>query len=327
MANRFFTVLIIPEKTSQVRRLVLPSWIVKGAMTLALFSAVLGGIMLYNYWYVMGQIGENKQLKLENRRLRQQVQVFQNKMLTIDGTLERIKTFATRLKVITNIEDRGGLLQSLNQKLPDAATNIGQPLAQASPAPELAEEEFKEPSFGDSPEDTALRKDYGLIDARITELSQEALMVEQLIQDQYELLADQKAFLSALPTRRPAIGYFTSGFGIRRSPYGGERVKMHEGIDIANYPGTPVRAPADGVVIFTDPKPGYGQTIIIEHGYGLETWYAHNRKNLVSKGQKVRRGDQIALMGASGRVTGPHLHYEVRVNGTPVDPLSYILEN
>ena len=178
-----------------------------------------------------------------------------------------------------------------------------------------------------SPEDVRLRKEYELLDDRFTDLNRDTLYVEQMLQDQYELLADQKAFLSALPTRKPAVGYFTSGFGVRNSPTLGGRVKMHEGLDIANRPGTPVRAPADGVVAFTDSKSGYGQVVILDHGYGLETWYGHLRKSLVQKGQRVRRGDQIALLGNSGRSTGPHVHYEVRVHGTPVDPLSYILEN
>ena len=102
---------------------------------------------------------------------------------------------------------------------------------------------------------------------------------------------------------------------------------MHEGLDIANAPGTPIFATADGVVTYADVKAGYGQIVILDHGYGLETWYGHTKKVLVAKGQKIKRGDRIALLGNTGMSTGPHVHYEVRVNGTPVDPLSYILEN
>jgi murein DD-endopeptidase MepM/ murein hydrolase activator NlpD len=330
MANRFFTILIIPEKTSQVRRLILPAWLVRGSLIGLFFAVSIGTIMLLDYWYVMNQITENKELKLENRRLRQQVQVFKNKMTTVESTMERIKTFATRLKVITNIEDRGGILQTLNQKLPDATTNIGATTAKASqsPTPTDAPETFftEARNESESPEDFLLRKEYEQLDVSFARIHQETMLVEQILQDQYELLADQKAFLAALPTRKPAVGYFTSGFGIRRSPYGG-RDKMHEGLDIANHPDTMIRAPADGVVNFADMKPGYGQMLVLDHGYGLETWYGHARRLLVSKGQKVRRGDKIALLGNSGRSTGPHLHYEVRVHGTPVDPLSYILEN
>ncbi|MBC7690933.1 MAG: M23 family metallopeptidase [Methylotenera sp.] len=320
MANRYFTVLIIPEKTSQVRRLILPSWLIKGAAVAACFSIILGGIMLLDYWYVMSQITENNQLKVENRRLRQQVQVFKSKMNTLEGTLDRVKTFSNRLKVITNLEDRGFFHAKNEVKLPDAATNIGETKMPPSIAAIEAEIDSKDP------EQQVLKKQYVEMEHSFTELNNEALKTEQILQDQYELLADQKAFLAALPTRKPAVGYFTSGFGVRRSPFG-DRAKMHEGLDIANHPGTPIKAPADGVVSFADSKSGYGQTLILDHGYGLETWYGHTRKILVSRGQKVRRGDTIALLGNSGRSTGPHVHYEVRVNGTPVDPLSYILEN
>jgi murein DD-endopeptidase MepM/ murein hydrolase activator NlpD len=360
MKNRFFTLMIIPENSPEVKRIIIPSWVVRASLLSGIFAVVLGGVMLFDYWYVMSQIGENKQLKIENRRLRQQVQIFKNKMTTVEATMDRVKTFTTRLKVITNIEDRGNLIQTLNSKLPDAATNVPgldkQDSAAASSKKSdesallenqqirnILEDELSgeqatptdQLSFSIargaqtlSPEEVQLRREYEELDAQFSSLNHEALLVEQVLQDQYELLADKQAFLAALPTRKPAVGYFTSGFGIRRSPYGAsDRVKMHEGLDIANLPGTVIRAPADGIVVFSESKPGYGQTVILDHGYGLETWYAHTRKVLVSKGQRVRRGDQIALLGSSGRSTGPHLHYEVRVNGTPVDPMSYILEN
>src|SRR6185437_6123978 len=132
-SNRFYTVLVVPEKTSQVRRFVIPSWLFRSAAIGAAIMTLTGAVMVMDYWYVMNQVGENKELRMENRRLRQQVQVFQNKMDTIESTMERVKTFATRLKVITNIEDRNGLLQSLNQKsLPNAATNIGSTVVKTS---------------------------------------------------------------------------------------------------------------------------------------------------------------------------------------------------
>ena len=330
MADKYFTILIVPEKTSKVRKILVPGWILKGAAIGLSFVALVGIIMVLDYWYVMNQIGENKQLKMENRRLRQQVQVFQNKLTTIESTMERVKTFVTRLKVITNIEDRSGLLENLNRtKLPEAATNIGtqeNTTADSTAGPTTPPTASWNSADPRDPEDVQLRKEYEQLDTMFSELNQDSLFVEQMLQDQYELLADQKSFLAARPTVKPAIGYFTSGFGVRRSPFGG-RAKMHEGLDIANRPGTLIRAPANGTVIFSDTKAGYGQTVILDHGYGVETWYAHTRKLLVSKGQKVRRGENIAQLGNSGRSTGPQLHYEVRLNGTPVDPLTYILEN
>jgi len=173
MANRFFTILVIPEKTSQIRRLVVPSWVLKSGLVGALFAGVLGSIMLLDYWYVMSQIGENKQLKVENRRLRQQVQIFKNKMATIEGTVERVKTFTTRLKVITNIEDRGNLIQSLNQKLPDAAANIGaatnpQVIPASTSTTETPSEESSTLTHSTNPEDVTLRKEYEELDAHFS---------------------------------------------------------------------------------------------------------------------------------------------------------------
>ena len=151
------------------------------------------------------------------------------------------------------------------------------------------------------------------------------LNVEKEFYSLQESLANKKTFLLALPTRKPADGYFTSGFGVRSHPHGGND-KMHEGVDVANAYGTKIRATANGVVKFAGRKGGYGRIVIIDHGYGLETWYAHCWKVLVKSSQKVKRGQKIALMGSSGRSTGSHVHYEVRVNRIPVDPLTYILE-
>lgn len=311
--NRYYTLLIIPERTSQVRKWLIPSWLVKALGIAGVFLGAVMIIMLLDYWYVMSQISENKELRVENRKLRQQVQVFESRIGSVEDTMERIKTFSMRLKVITNLEDRDKLIESLNENLPEANANIDAQYAQS-----------KDPAR--NPEDIRLTRAQASWDKRFTELSQQTSLLEQELQDQYELLADRKAFLNALPTRKPAVGYFTSGFGVRRSPYGGTE-KMHEGLDIANYPGTAIRATAEGTVVYAGAKAGYGQTVILDHGYGLETWYAHNRKIVVRQGQRVRRGETISQLGNSGRSTGPHLHYEVRINGTPVDPLSYILEN
>lgn len=318
--NRHYTVMIIPEKSDPVRKILIPSWMIKlGGLILGVVI-VLIGLMISNYGYVMGQITENNELKTENRRLRQQVQVFKSKMNSLDNTMDRLKTLSTRLKIITGAEDRGGP-QALQQNLPDASTNLGIP--KAIPAEVIAlgaELNTKDP------ERIELQKQYIELEGQIVSATAEALAIEQSLQSQYDGLVEQKAFLAALPTRRPAVGYFTSGFGIRRAPMGG-KIKMHEGLDIANHPGTPIRATADGVISFASAKAGYGQTVIIDHGYGLETWYAHTQRILVRSNQRIKRGEAIALLGSTGRSTGPHLHYEVRVNGTPVDPLSYIIEN
>lgn len=116
---------------------------------------------------------------------------------------------------------------------------------------------------------------------------------------------------------------FTSGFGYRNDPKGAGR-RMHAGVDFAGAPGTPIYASADGVVTHAGWSSGYGKLVKIKHAFGIETRYAHNSRIRVKVGQRVSRGDQIGDMGATGRVTGTHLHYEVRINGNPVNPMTYI---
>jgi murein DD-endopeptidase MepM/ murein hydrolase activator NlpD len=333
MANRFYTLMIIPERTAKLIKWVIPSWLFRGSIIGFAFLCGLVFMMLIDYVYVMSQIDENRDLKNENRRLRSQIQVYKNRMDSIEDTIDRVQTFTTRLRVITNFEDREDISKLLERELPDASQNVGtknvkQDADPANPnAPFQASEE--RPDLADldkrDPERKRLIDEQSSIEKIFSDTHSKSLALEQNLQDLYELLADQKQFLAALPTQKPAAGYFTSGFGIRPSPFGGVE-KMHEGLDIANWSGTAITSTANGVVKFSGNKPGYGRTVIVDHGYGLETWYAHIRSSSVKEGEKVRRGQMIATMGSTGRSTGPHVHYEVRVHGIPVDPLSYILE-
>ena len=129
--------------------------------------------------------------------------------------------------------------------------------------------------------------------------------------------------MNRLPFGLPAQGVrITSDFGVRKDPYR-RRSAMHEGLDMAAPMGTPVVSTAEGVVIFAGRQRGYGNVVKIRHAFGFETLYAHNSKIRVQVGQRVRRGTQIADMGSSGRSTGSHVHYEVRIDGQPVNPSKF----
>jgi len=125
------------------------------------------------------------------------------------------------------------------------------------------------------------------------------------------------------PSLWPVEGRLMSGFGGRTDPFSGEGA-VHSGVDLQAPMGTPVRVAADGIVVRADWEGGYGRLIIIDHGNGVQTYYGHLSRFDVVPGQEVRRGDVIARSGASGRVTSPHLHYEVRMGGTPVNPYPYL---
>jgi murein DD-endopeptidase MepM/ murein hydrolase activator NlpD len=126
-----------------------------------------------------------------------------------------------------------------------------------------------------------------------------------------------------VPSLWPVMGRITSRFGERLDPFDGEG-EFHTGIDIASHYGDDVRAAADGVVVWTGDREGYGRVVIIDHGFGITTWYAHLSGYVAEVGMRVKRGDVIAYEGDSGHATGPHLHFEVRINNAPVNPWRYL---
>src|SRR5712692_1029974 len=133
--------------------------------------------------------------------------------------------------------------------------------------------------------------------------------------------------LASIPRGLPVNGYVTDGFGMRRNPFNGEGREVHEGLDIAVDFGTPVKATADGLVIYAAPHAGYGNLVIVYHSNGITSRYGHLSRISVEAGQRVKRGDQIGNVGSTGRSTGPHVHYEIRENDQPVDPLRYAGQN
>jgi len=128
---------------------------------------------------------------------------------------------------------------------------------------------------------------------------------------------------NSAPDLWPVEGQITGSFGERIDPFNGEGA-FHEGVDIGSSYGQPVVAPADGIVIFADFLGGYGRALILDHGHGITTRYGHLASFAVSAGQHVHRGEVIGYVGLSGRSTGPHLHYEVRINDIPVNPHKYL---
>ena len=156
------------------------------------------------------------------------------------------------------------------------------------------------------------------LESDIENLEAEIRKQEESFQELFSFLEEQENLLSCTPSIWPTRGFVTSGFGMRWG-------RMHEGLDIANRPGTPIYAPADGIVTFTGIRGGYGKFVVVSHGFGYETAYGHLYSIDVKEGDYIRRGDFIGTIGNTGRTTGPHLHYEVHVNGVPVNPQLFIL--
>jgi murein DD-endopeptidase MepM/ murein hydrolase activator NlpD len=138
-----------------------------------------------------------------------------------------------------------------------------------------------------------------------------------------EYLNEQRDIYISTPSGWPVQGRLTSHFGNRQNPRGGG-MQFHSGMDISIPSGTPVRATADGVVTFSNWHSGNGNLVVLEHGFGYSTFFAHNKSNVAQVGQKVKRGEIIAYSGSTGNSTGPHVHYEVWRNGRAVNPKDFL---
>jgi murein DD-endopeptidase MepM/ murein hydrolase activator NlpD len=156
-------------------------------------------------------------------------------------------------------------------------------------------------------------------------LSKQATVQERILDELSQAAEQRSSRWASTPSIWPVKGWVTSGFGPRISPFT-EKPAWHDGLDIGAMPNTPVRAPAQGRITSIGYDPKLGNIVRVDHGFGVETLYGHLAKALVKEGQRVERGDVIALVGSSGLSTGPHLHYMVKLNGQALDPTKYILE-
>ena len=155
------------------------------------------------------------------------------------------------------------------------------------------------------------------------QLQQTSIDQEKEFENLLDLLGRQREIFSYTPTGRPVSGHIYSGYGWRQSPFN-DRREFHSGMDIASYYGSPIKSPADGIVIDVERKGGLGTVLVIDHGNGVITRYGHLSMAEKKPGDRVKRGEVIARVGTTGRTTGPHLHYEIIVGGTPVDPKKFM---
>ncbi len=169
------------------------------------------------------------------------------------------------------------------------------------------------------------RNDYSSELETIKRINSDIISSKRVLQNFQKFLAARQEIIQRIPNNWPIIGggFITSPFGMRRSPFTG-KLAMHQGVDIAWWPGAPIRATADGVVVFAGMKGGYGRTVQIQHEYGFQTLYAHLSSIAVYEGKKVKKGDIIGFLGRTGRATGFHLHYEVRIGTKAVDPMIFM---
>lgn len=333
MEKKSFTFLIIRHDSGLTQKISVSFSKLKFYIFIASFVVFILAAGFIDYFGLLLQSNENKKLKIENAQLIKQFQLVESKVSSLENSLERVKSFTTKLKLITNVEAEDRVLKLTMGPKPAAGQKIEdyEPMDQrASPSSLAAQDQAFQPvqAVNENKGEVSVEKsdrDYASLVVRIDKAVRETQLKEQSVIELWESLSERQSLLNATPNIKPARGWLTSGFGYRLNPFTGKNA-MHAGLDIAAAPGSPVYAPADGMVIFASYDESYGKLVSIDHGYGVTTRFGHNSQIYVHVGQKVSKWDVIAAVGNTGRSTGPHCHYEVRINGTPVDPINYILD-
>jgi murein DD-endopeptidase MepM/ murein hydrolase activator NlpD len=306
---KHYTVLFIDDKGNPVRETRVSKRFIRTVSCILLTILSVIGTGVYHYLQLhdvasdrvtlVSQLNEQA-AQVESQR--KQIQTFAQDINSLKSSLMSLNDFEKKIRIMANLEhepDQSSLF-AIGGSLPD-----------------------------DLDPDISLKQDHDRLMRQMHDhmgqVEQAATVQENSFSTLLESLEGKRNRLAATPSLRPTVGWISSNFGYRVSPFTGRR-EFHKGLDIATRKGTKIIAPADGIVTFAGKKWLMGNMVTLDHGYGMLTRYGHIHKILKKKGERVKRGETIALVGNTGRSTGPHLHYEVRLNGVPVNPTKYILD-
>jgi len=270
---------------------------------------IFTGTMVLRYFTFNRTLSDNKSLRWnvtnklrEIETQKQQIRIFSHDINKLKKRLLDLNQFEKKIRIIANIEKPGDTesLFGVGGSIPE---DLNPTITPENKHSNLIREMHEQV---DSLEEASIKQHNGF---------------ESILKK----LEEKRNILASTPSILPTDGWISSQFGYRKSPFTNRR-EMHKGLDIATAKGSPIIATADGIVTFSGMKGLLGKTVVIDHGHGISTRYAHCYKILKKSGDIVKRGEIIARVGNSGRSTGPHLHYEVRLNGVQVNPQKYILD-
>jgi murein DD-endopeptidase MepM/ murein hydrolase activator NlpD len=310
MRKKEFSFFILSNTGSPIKKITASGSVVRyGLFFLFAFTALLG-YLTFDYIALKTESLNNRYLSSkvsvqqdEISNQHKQIQFFAGEITNLKTKLIDLYGFEKKIRAMANIKNKKTDLQ-------DGLSGIGG----SSPAdldPKLALTEKH---------DSLVREMHQQVDALNIAAKRQAEGFKSIL----SFFEEQRSLLASTPAIRPAHGSTTSTFGYRTSPFTGLR-EFHKGYDISADEGTPIAATANGTVSHTEYNGSLGNTIVVSHGHGMVTKYAHASKILKTPGTFVKRGEVIALIGNTGRSTGSHLHYEVHLNGIPVNPDNYML--
>lgn len=295
--GKYLSIILVPHSTNKVKTITVSSI---GYKLSALTAITLSAVICFGVYF--GKLAkDNNRLKNEIIQVqnlnREQAELLAEKEKTITALIEKQDEYS---KTISEFSDK---YKQMTETFVDG--NMNSITA----------------SRGSS--SRSFINDVSELKSILNNLQQINQTDETIVKDLSETETKLQSYIDTIPTLWPTSGRISSYFGSRSDPFNFKE-KRHEGIDIAADTGTNIKSAADGKVTYSEKNGNYGLCVIIDHGKGISTLYGHASKLLVKVGQKVKKGDIIAKVGSTGRSTGPHLHFEVRVNGTQVNPLDYL---
>ncbi|HEY9016119.1 MAG TPA: M23 family metallopeptidase [Gemmatimonadales bacterium] len=300
MAKRRWTLVLVPHGSEPSRIIEVSYTVLRAAAFAVAGIVVLALIAGYATLTHTTDLSRTARLQKENASLSREIGELHGRLISLADTLSTISQRDARIRVLANLEPIDPQVQ---------AAGIGGPGTSEVGLSGL----------------TGVARRTAQVRVDLAALIRRANLLASSFKEAADSLSLHSARLAATPSIMPTQGWLSSAFSSMRSHPILHMARPHEGIDVSAPMGSPIEAPAAGVVTDAGWETGYGNTITINHGFGIVTKFAHASKLLVKTGQRVSRGQRIALVGNSGLATGPHLHYEVHVNGRPVNPLKYVL--
>jgi len=296
MRKKAFSIVFVPHSKSGSKTLAVSKRTLKLVVGGTALAVLLLAGFLVDYFTMSHARASSRRLLKENQAQAQELKDYELTVDRLKKSLDSLESYAKKLNVMAGLKADGIKEVGIGDGSPSLQSSVPQVLT----PPKLSVE-------------------------TVNGLNQKAQDVGKNLSTLVIFFENQKARLASTPTIWPTMGWVVGYFGPRADPFT-DKPAYHYGMDIATNEGAPIVAPADGLVVQVKNGVTTGNMILLSHSLDISTAYFHLSKFLVREGQRVRRGDVIGLVGRTGKALGPHLHYEVRVNGQPVNPVRYILE-
>jgi biotin carboxyl carrier protein len=339
-----YTVMVVLDAKTPVRRFQITRSKVKRIALGALTGVLVLAVGLWDYVRVRADNADLDRLRVEVAEQNEQIRDFEDTLGSVNSELAKVRELERKIRIIANLPGAAGVggagVTELVPPMQPGAVGEAELLPPAGVPVDLAPfgpgvaPTVPAGSSSQAVDPLELQRE-GLTTSgaqRVNELDRVASSLGSFVGVRGESLSEllgqlenKRNQLASMPSVWPAKGWLTSRFGVRISPFTG-RPQRHAGIDIAARAGTEINSPARGRVASIGNRGPLGNSLTVDHGYGVKTFYGHTEKIFVKVGEQVERGQQIASVGSTGRSTGPHLHYAVHVRGKPADPLDYIFD-